>query len=1096
MAGTTISGSYTISVTLSTPATQNPATISGTGRINVTATSGSALYGTHAAAWSVYNYGTVIGAARGVSLAAGGTVTNESGGLISGGTRGVDITGAAGIVTNAGSIAGGTQQGVRLVHGGSVTNMAGGKISGAASYAAVYILNGGTVTNQNGGSIDGAVEFDVSAGTITNSGLINTGHSAAFGVDILAGGFVSNVAGGRIEGATAGVFDAGGTIINSGSISGDYAITSNSGGSVTNQTSGILTASSTAIWFQTGQGTIVNAGKISGEAGIFLQAGGSVYNELGATINSRFAMRTDAGGTLTNAGLVIGSTFAVVAKNGAIVSNMSSGVVTGGIGIYLVGTGTAINDGTVVGTAPGGGVEMLDRDLLINHAHATIGGGVYAKGVSTIINYGIIGTSSRGILFFAGGALSNASGAVIQSAVYFATTASTLDNAGSVGGAVQLAEGGRVDNASGAVIGTVSADRLTTIINAGQMGLSKLKNGASITNASGGLISGTGISITGAPALIANYGTFDGDITIGKGGTITNASSGKIVGSVQTLYSIAGAPALSITNAGAIGGISIATGGSVSNAAAGRIIGNLQGIFIRSSDATQAVVNYGVVSGSLGVGFYVFQTIPDTLSLVNGGTITGTGGTAVQFNTGPDSSLIPDLLVVDPGAVFNGDVVGGEGSNTVELAAGTGAAGTLGVFGSDITNFSNIVFDPGSQWTIQGNATGFSGPITGFSLGDTVDLVGLQETVQDYTAGTLTLVGDRTISLDLPGPFATASFNTAPDAGSGTDVFLVPCFVAGTHILTERGEVQVENLRVGDKALTLGGQSQPIIWIGVGQVLATRGRRSAATPVIVRKDALAANVPNRDLHVTKGHALYLEGALIPVECLINNQSIAWDDRAREVTIYHVELATHDVLLANGAPAESYRDDGNRWLFQNANTGWKFAPKEPCARILTSGPAVDAIWRQLRDRAGSRPRVLLTSDPDLHLLVDGVRIDALDRSEERYVFRLASRPRNVRIRSRSAAPVDLGIRWDPRVLGVAIRQILSAQARRQRRFDASSAALAQGYHEYEPVNKVRWTNGDAVVPTEVFAGMSGTSMLTLRLGGSTQYLCDIGGRKAA
>ena len=41
-----------------------------------------------------------------------------------------------------------------------------------------------------------------------------------------------------------------------------------------------------------------------------------------------------------------------------------------------------------------------------------------------------------------------------------------------------------------------------------------------------------------------------------------------------------------------------------------------------------------------------------------------------------------------------------------------------------------------------------------------------------------------------------------------------------------------------------------------------------------------------------------------------------------VEFYHIELAAHDVLVANGAPAETYRDDGNRWLFQNANTGWE------------------------------------------------------------------------------------------------------------------------------------------------------------------------------
>ena len=136
----------------------------------------------------------------------------------------------------------------------------------------------------------------------------------------------------------------------------------------------------------------------------------------------------------------------------------------------------------------------------------------------------------------------------------------------------------------------------------------------------------------------------------------------------------------------------------------------------------------------------------------------------------------------------------------------------------------------------------------------------------------------------------------------------------------------VDQLAVGDTVLTLTGDAVPIVWIGTGRVLVTPGRRSAATPVIVRKGALADNVPHRDLRVTKGHSLYLDGVLIPVEFLVNHRSILWDDRAREVSIYHIELATHDVLLADGAPAESYRDDGNRWLFQNANPFWDAAPQ--------------------------------------------------------------------------------------------------------------------------------------------------------------------------
>ena len=132
----------------------------------------------------------------------------------------------------------------------------------------------------------------------------------------------------------------------------------------------------------------------------------------------------------------------------------------------------------------------------------------------------------------------------------------------------------------------------------------------------------------------------------------------------------------------------------------------------------------------------------------------------------------------------------------------------------------------------------------------------------------------------------------------------------------------VERLRVGDLVLTHTGQARPVLWVGTGRrCWRPAAAACAATPVIVRKGAIAPNVPSRDLHVTKAHSLYFDGVLVPVEFLVNHRTIRWDDHARGVTLYHIELETHDVLLANGAPAESYRDDGNRWLFQNGNTGW-------------------------------------------------------------------------------------------------------------------------------------------------------------------------------
>jgi Hint domain len=331
------------------------------------------------------------------------------------------------------------------------------------------------------------------------------------------------------------------------------------------------------------------------------------------------------------------------------------------------------------------------------------------------------------------------------------------------------------------------------------------------------------------------------------------------------------------------------------------------------------------------------------------------------------------------------------------------------------------------------------------------------------------------------------TLTAATDTATGLEkVTFALCFCRGTLIRTPDGEVPVEYLAIGDPVVTWGGQTRHITWIGLGRVLATRGRRNAATPVIVRKGALGQNVPHRDLHVTKGHSLFLDGALIPVEFLVNHRSILWDDRAHEVSIYHIELATHDVLVANGAPAESYRDDGNRWLFQNANSGWGLAPQSPCAPVLTGGELVDAAWRRLLEQAGPRPGVPLTGDPGLHLLVDRKRLDATELCQDTYTFHLNTPPGSVRLVSRASAPQELGIARDPRVLGVAVRQIVLAQTGQLRTMEADDVCLADGYHGFESDWGIRWTNGDATVPGELFVGTTSASTLSVFLGGSTLY----------
>jgi hypothetical protein len=106
------------------------------------------------------------------------------------------------------------------------------------------------------------------------------------------------------------------------------------------------------------------------------------------------------------------------------------------------------------------------------------------------------------------------------------------------------------------------------------------------------------------------------------------------------------------------------------------------------------------------------------------------------------------------------------------------------------------------------------------------------------------------------------------------------------------------------------------------------------------------------------HALHVGGALIPVRHLLNGASVrqeAWPS----VTYWHVELDRHDVLLAEGLPAESYLDTGNRAAFADgaaavdlhpafARAAWKAGG---CARLVERGAKVIAARRRLRRGLG-------------------------------------------------------------------------------------------------------------------------------------------------
>jgi collagen type I/II/III/V/XI/XXIV/XXVII alpha len=107
-----------------------------------------------------------------------------------------------------------------------------------------------------------------------------------------------------------------------------------------------------------------------------------------------------------------------------------------------------------------------------------------------------------------------------------------------------------------------------------------------------------------------------------------------------------------------------------------------------------------------------------------------------------------------------------------------------------------------------------------------------------------------------------------------------------------------------------------VIWTGRRHLdLAQRPDAAALRPVRIAAGAIAPGVPERDLRVSPHHALYLDGLLFEAQALVNGTTITRDMAARYVTYHHVELAAHDIILAEGLAAESYLDTGNRNAFE-------------------------------------------------------------------------------------------------------------------------------------------------------------------------------------
>ena len=182
----------------------------------------------------------------------------------------------------------------------------------------------------------------------------------------------------------------------------------------------------------------------------------------------------------------------------------------------------------------------------------------------------------------------------------------------------------------------------------------------------------------------------------------------------------------------------------------------------------------------------------------------------------------------------------------------------------------------------------------------------------------------------------------------------VACYLAGTMVLTDQGEIPVEDLKIGDYLITVSGAARPLKWIGTRSYSGDHVGDDIS-PICVKRGALADGVPHRDLYVSPRHALFIYSALFPAGLLVNETSIVKAANMDVISYFHLELESHDVILAEGAAAESFVDDNSRIMFQNAQDhrilypAENIVPAEYCAPRIEDGFKLEGLVRHLASR---------------------------------------------------------------------------------------------------------------------------------------------------
>lgn len=342
----------------------------------------------------------------------------------------------------------------------------------------------------------------------------------------------------------------------------------------------------------------------------------------------------------------------------------------------------------------------------------------------------------------------------------------------------------------------------------------------------------------------------------------------------------------------------------------------------------------------------------------------------------------------------NDSIIGSNGSDTIE--GGWGADTIEGGQGDDIISMT------GDFYNVQGTAwldaesdrlvleDGFGrDTVVAFSFGDRNDGNGdlaaadqLDVTNLHGLNGAPLHVGDVVVRGDLDqwgNDFAVIQFPNGEELWlPGVDpadltperlhAMGIPCFCEGTLIGTDRGEIPVEQLKVGDLVVTRDHGLQSVRWIG-GRALDAIDLALAPNlqPIRIRAGALGRGLPSADLMVSPQHRVLVRSAIAqrmfgaPEVLVAAKQLLAIDGieqvEVEAVTYFHILFDRHEIVLSNGAETESLYTGAEAMkslgeaarqeiltLFPELQAG----PAEAVRPLIPGGPARQLAQRHLRN----------------------------------------------------------------------------------------------------------------------------------------------------